>query len=106
MTPKRTLLRLSRNSFKTLLEWTSTFSFSNIVYNSQGKYDEAISYYERALKIYDREFGTDHINSAGIGNVYKFARQVRRGDFMLRSSAQDVRLRIRSRSYQFGGYNQ
>ena len=44
------------------------------VYESQGKYAEAISWYERALKIYEREFGVDHINSAStinnIGIVY------------------------------------
>ena len=34
------------------------------VYHSQGKYNEAMSYYEQALKIYDREFGVNHINSA------------------------------------------
>ena len=29
-----------------------------------GKYTEAMSWYERALKIFEREFGVDHINSA------------------------------------------
>jgi len=32
--------------------------------NSNGKYDEVISYYKQALEIYDREFGVDHIRSA------------------------------------------
>ena len=41
-----------------------------LVYDSQGKYAEAISWYERALKIFEREFGVDHINSANtIGNI-------------------------------------
>ena len=44
------------------------------VYREQGKYPEAISWYERALKIFEREFGVDHINSANtimnIGSVY------------------------------------
>ena len=39
-----------------------------------GKYTEAMSWYERALKIFEREFGVDHINSAntimGVGCVY------------------------------------
>ena len=57
------------------------------VYNSQGKYAEAISWYERALKIYEREFGVDHINSAetimGIGLVYNSQGQVCGSDLMV-----------------------
>ena len=47
-----------------------------LVYSNQGKYAEAISWYERALKIFDREFGVDRVNSAStlhnIGLVYKY----------------------------------
>src|SRR5213083_1173322 len=32
--------------------------------DSQGKYNEAITQYERALRIYEKAFGVDHINSA------------------------------------------
>ena len=41
---------------------------------NNGQYNEAMSYYKRALKICDREFGVDHINSTGtimgIGTCY------------------------------------
>jgi tetratricopeptide (TPR) repeat protein len=30
----------------------------------QGRYEESVSCYERALKIYDKEFGVGHIRSA------------------------------------------
>jgi tetratricopeptide (TPR) repeat protein len=33
-------------------------------YSRQGKYDEAIAYYERSLRIKERAFGVDHINTA------------------------------------------
>ena len=33
-------------------------------YDSQGKYDEAIAQYERALRIKENAFGVDHINTA------------------------------------------
>ena len=33
-------------------------------YDSQGKYDEAIAQYERALRIKEKAFGVDHINTA------------------------------------------
>ena len=45
------------------------------VYRQQGKYAEAISWYERAVKIIERVFGVDHVNSArtlhNIRLVYK-----------------------------------
>ena len=34
------------------------------VYQSQGKYDEAIAQYERALRIYENSFGVNHVNTA------------------------------------------
>ena len=53
----------------------STTSANFEVYRQQGKYAEAISCYERALKIFEREFGVDHVNSAStlhnIGLLYK-----------------------------------
>ena len=33
-------------------------------YDSQGKYDEAVVYNQRALKVYENAFGVDHINTA------------------------------------------
>ena len=46
-----------------------------LTYDSQGKYDEAIAQYERALRIKERAFGVDHVNSAStlhnIGLTYK-----------------------------------
>ena len=45
-----------------------------MVYHKQGKHADALSWYERALDIDKREFGVDHINSAGtindIGSAY------------------------------------
>ena len=35
-----------------------------MMYQSQGKYDEAIAQYERALRIFETAFGVDHINTA------------------------------------------
>ena len=40
----------------------------NLVYDSQGKYDEVIAQYERALWIYKNAFGVNHINTANTIN--------------------------------------
>ena len=43
-----------------------------LTYHSQGKYDLAIEQYERALRIYEKAFGVDHINTANtimIGSI-------------------------------------
>ena len=51
-------------------------SYNNIgmVYDSQGKYEEALEVYQKALEIRTRVFGSDHPDVAnsylGIGNVY------------------------------------
>ena len=46
----------------------------DIIINSQEKYDKTISYYERALNIYNREFEVNHIHLIitimNIDNVY------------------------------------
>ena len=58
------------------LEWAAD-TINNIgeVYREQGKYAEAISWNERALRTKEREFGGDHVNLAttlhDIGLVYK-----------------------------------
>jgi tetratricopeptide (TPR) repeat protein len=62
------------------------------VYDSQGKYAEAMLQYQQALKIYDREFEVNHINSAGtlvnIGHVYssqgKYAEAIMQSELALK----------------------
>ena len=50
-------------------------------YASQGKYDEAIAHYERALRIKEKAFGVDHINTAdtimNIGLLFKSHGQIK-----------------------------
>lgn len=53
----------------------SVHTIMGIICRHQGKYAEVISWYERVLKILEREFGVDHIDSANminnIGAVYR-----------------------------------
>jgi tetratricopeptide (TPR) repeat protein len=53
-------------------------------YHSQGKYDEAIEQYQRALRISKKAFGADHINIAdtinNLGFTYYKTRKVWWGD--------------------------
>jgi len=42
----------------------STINNLGNTYTHQGKYDEAIAQYERALRIKEKAFGADHINTA------------------------------------------
>src|SRR5436305_11554752 len=39
-----------------------------MTYASQGKYDGAVAYYERLLRITEKAFGVDHINTASTIN--------------------------------------
>ena len=59
---------------------TITINRLGNAYQNQEKYDEAMTQYERALRISEEIFGVDHVNSAGtiinIGVVYKSRNQM------------------------------
>ena len=54
---------------------TRAYNNLGIIYGHQGKYDEAIAQYERALRIKENAFGVDHIDTAdtilNMGLFYK-----------------------------------
>src|SRR5204863_4068438 len=58
----------------TSVEMASLLDSLGAFFYNDGQHDEAISYYQHALHVYDLDFGAKHINSAGtinnLGNVY------------------------------------
>src|SRR5204862_5180822 len=52
-----------------------------LTYDNQGNYDEAITQYQRALRIKEKAFGVDHINAAdtimNIGLLFKSHGQIK-----------------------------
>src|SRR5436305_14613150 len=94
----------SRSTIENLERITSTRPIQSITSVSSTmhkaiSYKEAMSYYERALKIYDREFEADHINSAktinNLGNVYNS-----QGNYKEAISYYERALKIKDREFE------
>ena len=74
-----------------ILDVAASYNNIGLVYDRQGKYEEALEYYQKSLDIKIRVVGGDHPNVAtsynNIGNVYNRQGQYERALEYYQSSA-------------------